>query len=59
MISRDPIIYKDEIIYFKTKLVELEFKEKHIIMLLNVLLLRKDKAVLGIPFLQKYSLKFD
>jgi len=38
-------------IYLKTGLVELEFKGKCIVMLFNILLLGKDEAILGIPFL--------
>ncbi len=43
---KDLIIYRDKIIYFKIKLVELEFEGRHIIILFNILLLGKDKAVL-------------
>ena len=38
-------------IYFKIGLIELELKGKRIVILFNVLLLKKDKAVLGMPFL--------
>ena len=38
-------------IYFEIRLIELELKGRHIIMLFDVLLLKKDKAVLGMPFL--------
>ena len=51
IISGDLIIYKDGIIYLKTRLMELKLKGRHIVILFNVLLLGKDKAVLGIPFL--------
>ena len=51
IILKDPIIYRDKVIYFKTGLVELELKGKRIVILFNVLLLKKDEAVLGIPFL--------
>ena len=51
MISGDLIMYKDGIIYFKIGLVELELEGRRIIISFNVLLLRKDKAVLGMPFL--------
>ena len=59
MILGDLIIYRDKIIYFKTGLVKLEFKGKHIIILFNVLLLGKDKAVLKMLFLQEYNLKIN
>jgi len=51
MISGDLIIYRDGIIHFKIGPVELELKGRHIVISFNVLLLRKDKAVLGMPFL--------
>ena len=44
-------MYKNKIIYFKIKLVELKIEGKHIIILFNVLLLGKDEAVLGMLFL--------
>ena len=59
MILGDPVIYKDGIIYFKTGLVELELKGRHIVMLFDVLLLGKDKAVLRMPFLWEYNPKID
>ena len=58
-ISGDPIIYRDKIIYFKTGPIELKLKGKHIIMLFNVLLLGKNKIVLGILFLREYNLKIN
>src|SRR6266702_3695904 len=58
-ISKNLISYKDKVIYLKTGLVELEIKGKHIVISFNVLSLRKNKAVLGIPFLQKYNLKIN
>ena len=51
MISGDLIIYKDKIIYFEIGLVELELKGRHIVMLFNILLLEKDKAILRMLFL--------
>ena len=59
MISGDLILYENNIIYFKTGLVEIEIKGQKVIVLFNVLLLGKDKAVLGIPFLQEFNLKID
>jgi len=59
MILGNLIIYKNKMIYFKTKLVKLELERKHIVMLFNMLLLGKNKAVLGKPFLQKYNLKIN
>ena len=59
MILGDPIIYRDGVIYFKIGLVELKLKGKYIIISFNMLLLRKDKAVLKMPFLQKYNPKIN
>ncbi len=58
-ILKDPILYRDGIIYLETGPVELEIKGKYIVMSFNVLLLRKNKTVLGIPFLQEYNLRID
>ena len=54
-ISGDPISYGDRMIYFKIRLMELEIKGKHMIVSFDVLLLGKDKTVLGMPFLQEYN----
>ncbi len=59
IILKDPILYGDGIIYFETGLVELEIKGRNVVISFNVLLLGKDKAVLGMPFLQEYNLKID
>jgi len=59
MISGDPILYKDDIIYFKIGLIKIKIKGQKIVILFNVLLLGKDKAVLKIPFLQKFNPKID
>jgi len=47
----DPILYKDDIIYFKTELVKLVVKGQKIVMSFNILSLGKDKAVLKKLFL--------
>ena len=52
-------MYKDRIIYLETGPVELELEGKCIVMSFNVLLLGKNKAVLGMPFLQKYNPKIN
>ena len=59
MISGDPIIYGDGIIYLKIGPIELELKGRRIVISFNVLLLGKDKAVLGMPFLREYKPKID
>ena len=46
MILGDLIIYKNRIIYFKTGLVELKLKGRHIVMLFDVLLLKKRQGSL-------------
>ena len=58
-ISGDLILYRDGMIYLETGLVELEIEGRHIVISFDVLLLRKDKAVLGMPFLQKYNLRIN
>jgi len=58
-ISGDPILYRNGIIHFKTGLVEIEIKGQKVVISFDVLLLGKDKAVLKIPFLQKFNPKID
>ena len=55
----DPILYRDGIIYLKTGLVELEIEGRSVVISFNILPLGKDKAILGMPFLQEYNLKID
>ena len=50
-ISGDLILYKNRIIYLETGLVGLEIKGRYIVMSFDVLLLGKNKIVLGILFL--------
>ena len=49
MISGDPISYKNKVIHIETKPVELRIKGQTVIINFNILLLGKDKAVLGMP----------
>ena len=49
IISGDPISYKNKVIHIETELVELRIKRQTVIINFNILLLKKDKAVLGIP----------
>jgi len=58
-ISGDPISYGNGIIYLKTGPVKIEIKGWKVVILFNVLLLGKDKAVLEILFLQEFNLKID
>jgi hypothetical protein len=44
----DPVLYKDGIINLETRLVQINIKEKDIIINFNILLLGQDKSVLGI-----------
>jgi len=46
-------------IHFETGLVKIEIKEQKAVISFNILLLGKDKAVLGIPFLQEFNPKID
>ena len=50
-ISGDPILYRNGMIHFKTRLVKIEIKRQKVVVSFNVLLLGKDKVVLGILFL--------
>jgi len=58
-ISGDPILYRNDIIHFETGLVELEIKGQKVVVLFDVLLLGKDKAVLGMLFLQEFNPKIN
>ena len=58
-ISGDLILYGNGIIYFKTGPVKIEIKGQKVVVSFNILLLGKDKAVLGMPFLQEFNLKID
>ena len=49
IILGDPISYKNRVIYIKTELVELKIEGQAVIINFNILLLEKDKAVLGMP----------
>ena len=51
IILGDLILYRDKMIYFKTRLVKLEVEGRYIVVSFNVLLLGKNKAVLGMLFL--------
>jgi len=50
-ISGNPILYRDSMIYFKTELIKVTIKGWEVVISFNILLLGKDKAVLGMPFL--------
>jgi len=59
IISGDPILYGNGIIHLKTGPVKIKIKEQKAVVLFNVLLLGKDKAVLRMPFLQEFNLKIN
>jgi len=59
MISGDLILYGNGIIYFKTGPVKIEIKGWKVVISFDVLLLGKDEAVLGMPFLQEFNPKID
>ena len=50
-ISGNPILYKDNMIHFKTKPIKVIIKEQEIVISFDILLLGKDKTVLRMPFL--------
>ena len=58
-ISGDPILYGDGVIHFKTGPMEMEIEGQNIVISFDVLLLKKDKAVLGMLFLQEYNPKIN
>ena len=58
-ISGDSITYKDSIIRLKTEPLSIKLKGWIIEVSFNILPLRKDKAVLGMPFLQEFNLKIN
>ena len=49
MILGDPISYKNRIIYIETEPVESKIEGWRVIINFDILLLEKDKAVLGMP----------
>ena len=49
IILGNPISYKNGVIYIKIKPVELRIKGQRVIINFNILPLRKNKAVLGMP----------
>ena len=51
----DLISYRDGIIWMEMGLVEVKLKGQKIVMLFNILLLGKNKAVLGILFLREFN----
>ena len=56
-ILRDQIAYRGGIINLKTRPIQLTIKGKLVKMSFNILLLGKDKIILGMPQLQKYNLR--
>ena len=51
IISGDLILYRDKVIYLETGPIKLEIEGRSVITSFDILLLGKDKAVLGMPFL--------
>jgi len=58
-ISGNPILYRDGMIHFKTGPIKVIIEEQEVVISFNILLLGKDKAVLGMPFLQKFNPKIN
>ena len=52
----DLILYKDSIIEIEIGPVKVEIKRQRVSISFNILLLGKDKAVLGILFLKEFNL---
>ena len=59
IISGDPITYRDKMIQLKTEPLSIKLKRQIIEVSFNILPLKKDKAVLRIPFLQKFNPRID
>ena len=55
----DLILYRDGIIQIEIGLVEVKIKGRKIIISFNILLLDKDKAVLGMLFLKEFNPKIN
>ena len=55
----DLILYRDGIIWMETGLVEVEIKGRKIVISFNILLLNKDKAVLGMLFFKEFNLRIN
>ena len=55
----DLIIYRDRIIQIKIGLVKVEIKGQKVSISFNILLLGKDKVVLGMLFLKEFNLRID
>jgi len=51
IISGNPILYKNNMIYFKIGPIKVIIKGQEVVINFNILLLNKNKAVLGMPFL--------
>ena len=59
MILGDLIAYRGGIINLKIGPIQLTIKGRPVKMSFNILLLGKDKVILGIPQLQEYNLKIN
>ena len=59
IILGDPITYRDGIIQLKTELLSIKPEGQTIEVSFNILPLGKDKAVLGMPFLQEFNPKIN
>ena len=59
MILNDFILYGDGIIHFETGPIKVIIERWEIVINFDVLLLGKNEAVLGMPFLQEFNLKID
>ena len=59
IILGDPITYRDGIIQLKTELLNIKLEGQIIEVSFDILPLRNNKAVLGMPFLQEFNLKIN
>ena len=58
-ILKDLILYRDKMIYLKTRPMKVKIEGQNIVVSFNELPLGKNKAVLGMPFLQEYNPKIN
>src|SRR6266568_8794474 len=58
-ISGDLIMYRDGIIWMEIGLVKVEIKRQRISISFNILLLGKNKVVLGILFFREFNLRIN
>ena len=59
IILGDLILYRDSIIWMEIGLIKVKIKERRVITSFNILLLGKDKAVLGMLFIKEFNTRIN